>query len=181
MARPLAAGKLKTSHYSTMLVKHVCSVSTPAEEQPPKTPTHNAPPDPESLQRTPVELKSSSIRPTSVGLQSGHLYKDEARGLYEREMRLKMVELDFDQFLDRYMPVRGHGLPSESELEIPDMNKTALLGNKEDGVCEELVRLAGSARFRSTLILLVRPVQGCERHLRCLSSWRPFNCEKHEP
>ena len=144
-----------------MLVKHACSISTPAEEQPPKTPTHNAPPDPESLQRTPVELKSSSIRPTSVGLQSGHLYKDEARGLYEREMRLKMVELDFDQFLDRYMPVRGHGLPSESELEIPDMNKTALLGNKEDGVCEELVRLAS--------MIFTLPINA---HLACLTSAR---------
>lgn len=59
-------------------------------------------------------------------------------------MHFKMVELDFREFLDRYMPLdsEDHELPSESDLKIPDMNKTVLLGNTENAVCEELVRLA---------------------------------------
>lgn len=92
-----------------------------------------------------------------------------------------MVELDFTQFLNRYMPEQGRGLPSDSELRIPNMDKAALLGNRGNAVCKELVRPALFSRLGSMFILFVRPVSGRERDLRLLSSRKSFNGEEYEP
>ena len=52
-----------------------------------------------------------------------------------------MIELEFNTFMDIYMPAGKHELPSAADLSIPDMNKAELLGHTENPVCEQLVRL----------------------------------------
>lgn len=68
-------------------------------------------------------------------------------------MHDRMIELELSTFMDVYMPAGKHELPSEADLKIPDMDKTDLLGNREDPVCEQLVRLGHSSRYGSVLII----------------------------
>ena len=55
-----------------------------------------------------------------------------------------MVEMDYDVFLDKFMPANGRDLPrksrsTKSKAKIPKMSKANLMGS-EAKVCEELVR-----------------------------------------
>lgn len=57
-----------------------------------------------------------------------------------------MVEMDYDKFLERFMPANGRDLPgqsrsSRSSAKIPNMSRASLMGS-EAKVCEELVRFA---------------------------------------
>ncbi|KAH9835418.1 uncharacterized protein C8Q71DRAFT_119192 [Rhodofomes roseus] len=54
-------------------------------------------------------------------------------------MRSKTVEMNFDQFMSRYMP--GPDLPPESVLNIPDFDEDKLMMS-ENHVCVELCRIA---------------------------------------
>ncbi|KAH9835400.1 uncharacterized protein C8Q71DRAFT_908540 [Rhodofomes roseus] len=55
-------------------------------------------------------------------------------------MLSKLCELDFDEFLERFMP--GPDMPPELVVEVPVVNSVVLLGTNESDICDELCKVA---------------------------------------
>lgn len=84
------------------------------------------------------------------------------RNRYDKEMRSKLVEMGFDEFMTRFMP--GPELLPESVLNIPNMNKEELM-KSEKCVCVEIVRVIYVSMLCRSLIGCPQTVQSRAGHL----------------
>ncbi|KAI0724850.1 hypothetical protein C8Q72DRAFT_647456 [Fomitopsis betulina] len=144
----LIAGSERPVSPGASYTEEELSSATPNDAQPnkrPITPSGTVPPEVETVFSTPVNLKPSSRDPHSVQPTTGPDTRKAIRQRYDKEMRPNMVEMEFDTFLERYIPENGQPLPTTP---APAMSKEKLMGLEGD-VCNELCKVAQDLFQRS--------------------------------
>ncbi|KAH9835422.1 uncharacterized protein C8Q71DRAFT_710121, partial [Rhodofomes roseus] len=129
---------------STAYVLTVSAVKTPVARRLQRplratTPPNTQPPDRTKIESTPVHASSSNKTHTAkavYGKNSLAIHRPQ----YAKGMHPKISEMDFDGFLERFMP--GPDMPAELATKIPVMDNTVLLGTKETIICDELCKVA---------------------------------------
>ncbi|TFY58016.1 hypothetical protein EVJ58_g6674 [Rhodofomes roseus] len=103
------------------------------------TPPNTQPPDRTKIESTPVHASSSNKTHTAKAVYGKNSLANH-RPQYAKGMHPKISEMDFDGFLERFMP--GPDMPAELATKIPVMDNTVLLGTKETIICDELCKVA---------------------------------------